>query len=128
MHDLKTPLNAIMVAEHLIEEQVDDPKLVTEMIQIVVRGGEELDELLQITIKIEKTAGEQNPQDLVPRSFELWPLVQSVIDEHRLASGVAGIRIHNPIPSSLTIFAYAVARKFVSCSRSHGHRMLYDSQ
>jgi two-component system phosphate regulon sensor histidine kinase PhoR len=113
MHDLKTPLNAIMVAAQVIEDKVDDPKLVTEMINIIMRSGNKLDELLQKTIQIERTATTEDVEDLIPRIFELWPVVQSVIDEFKIPAHVSNITIHNLVPSTYTIFADAIAMKSV---------------
>ncbi|MFI5202129.1 MAG: ATP-binding protein [Candidatus Kapaibacterium sp.] len=113
MHDLKTPLNAIMVAAHVIEERVDDAKMVAEMVHIILRGGEQLDEQLQKTIKLEKGAIEEGVEELVSRNFELWPVVQSVIDEFRLVAADSRTTIHNLIPANLSVYADAVALKTV---------------
>ncbi len=113
MHDLKTPLNAIMVAAHVIEEQLDDPRLVSEMVHIIIHSGEQLDNLLQKTIKIEKAAEAKGLDELIPRMFELWPLVQSVIDEHRLLATNSHTTVNNLVPSNFTVFGDAVALKTV---------------
>ena len=113
MHDLKTPLNAIMVAAHVIEQTVDDPSMVSEMVQVVLRGAEQLDEQLQKTIKLEKASVEEGVEDLVPRSFEAWPIVQSVIDEFRLVSTDARTSVHNLVPANFTVYADAVALKTI---------------
>jgi two-component system phosphate regulon sensor histidine kinase PhoR len=109
MHDLKTPLNAIMVAAQGIEEKVDDPRLVSEMVRIIIRSGQKLDELLQKTINIEKTATVNDAEDLIPRSFELWPVLQSVIDEFKIPATVSNITIHNLVPTNFVIFADVLA-------------------
>lgn len=113
MHDLKTPLNAITVAAHVIEQTIDDPSMVAEMVQVVLRGADQLDEQLQKTIKLEKASVEEGVDDLVPRSFEAWPIVQSVIDEYRLAASDARTSLHNLVPANFTVYADAVALKTI---------------
>ncbi|HEY3875191.1 MAG TPA: sensor histidine kinase [Candidatus Kapabacteria bacterium] len=113
MHDLKTPLNAIMVAATVIEQTVDDPKMVSEMVRIIVRNGEQLDALLQKTIKLERSTIEEGLEDFVPRTFELWPVAQSVIDEFRLIATDSRITVHNLVPAGLTVHADAVALKTI---------------
>ena len=113
MHDLKTPLNAIVVAAQVIEDQVDDAKLVAEMNGIILRSAEKLDEELQKTIQIAKTNIADETNQLMPRNFELWPVVQSVIEEFRVLASVDKTSIHNLVPSTMTIYADALAMKSV---------------
>ncbi len=113
MHDLKTPLNAIMIAAHVIEEAVDKPDVVTEMAQIIVRSGERLDEFLQDTIRKEKSGLNEGIEDLIIRPFELWPLVQSVMDEHRVLAEESHTSLLNLVPANFTMSADAVALKTV---------------
>lgn len=113
MHDLKTPLNAITVAAHVIEEQTDDPKLVAEMNGIILRSADELNELLQQTIKLQKTTSMEETEQLMPRKLELWPLVQAVIEEFHVIVSVDRTSIHNLIPSALTICVDADALKSI---------------
>ncbi|HWF43347.1 MAG TPA: sensor histidine kinase [Candidatus Kapabacteria bacterium] len=113
MHDLKTPLNAIMVAAHVIEESHDNPEAMAEMIQIILRSGERLNEFIQKTIEREKDGVSEGIEDLIPRNFELWPLVQSVIEEHKVLAEDSQTAILNLIQANLTIYADAVALKTV---------------
>ncbi len=113
MHDLKTQLNAITVAAHVIEEKVDDPPMVAEMVHIILRGAEQLDDQLQKTIKLQKATVEEGVGDLVPRNFELWPVVQSVMDEYRLVATDSRTTVHNLVPANLRIYADAVALKTI---------------
>ncbi|HEX5315562.1 MAG TPA: sensor histidine kinase [Candidatus Kapabacteria bacterium] len=113
MHDLKTPLNAIMIATDVIKESRNDPKLVDEMIEIIQRSCERLDEFIQKTIKTEKAEVSEGTEDLIPRNFELWPLAQSVIEEHKMLAEDSSTTILNLIPANLTIYADAVALKTV---------------
>ncbi|HET6401648.1 MAG TPA: sensor histidine kinase [Candidatus Kapabacteria bacterium] len=113
MHDLKTPLNAIMIAAQVIEGNPDNAKLVDEMIHIILRSGGQLDEFIQQTIKNEKADVSEGAEDLVPRNFELWPLVQSVIEEQKLIAEDSHTSILNLVPANLTAYADAVAMKTV---------------
>src|ERR1043166_167660 len=113
MHDLKTPLNAIKIATHVLEQSIGDPRLVAEMLQIIIRNSERLDEFIQKTIEAAKSGISEGAEDLIPRNFELWPLVQSVMDEHKLIADNSRTSILNVIPANLTVYADAVALKTV---------------
>jgi len=113
MHDLKTPLNAIMVAAHVIDENRDNPEAIAEMTQIILRSGERLNDFIQKTIELEKADASEGIEELIPRNFELWPVAQSVIEEHKVLAEDSHTTILNLIPASLTINADAVALKTV---------------
>jgi two-component system, OmpR family, phosphate regulon sensor histidine kinase PhoR len=113
MHDLKTPLNAIMIAAQVIEGNSDSAEIVGEMVHIILRSGGQLDEFIQNAIKKEQAEVSEGTEDLVPRVFDLWPLVQSVIEEHRVLAEDSQTNIMNLIPANLTLYADAVAMKTV---------------
>lgn len=109
LHDLKTPLNAMMVASQVLQDKVDDPRLVAEMNGIISRNGKRLDQLLQRTISVSKISELEDLENFVPREFELWPLIQSVIDEFRVHTNLSHTSINNVVPSSLVIYADSLA-------------------
>jgi signal transduction histidine kinase len=113
MHDLKTPLNAIMVAAEVVQERLDDPKIVSEMNGVILRNAEKLDELLKQTILVSKATELEETDRLMPRHIELWPVVQSVIDEFKLVASVDKTHIHNLVPSTFTVYADAPAIRSV---------------
>jgi two-component system phosphate regulon sensor histidine kinase PhoR len=110
VHDLKTPLNAINLAARMIEESlVTDPSLASEMLQLILRNSARMETMLQKILKTEKALKSGVEAHLERREFDLWPLVQSVIDEMQTLATDAETKILNLIPRNSSVYADAVS-------------------
>jgi signal transduction histidine kinase len=109
-HDLRTPLSAVRLAAEYLEltlaDNISDTEA-AEMIQILKRNVHQLGELITRIIKEHSDAQTQLGQKLERRAFDLWPLVQEVIENLAPVSDTAGVQVYNKVPRQLQVYADA---------------------
>lgn len=109
-HDLRTPLNAISLVARVLEMKLTPQSLsadTTQMLKILHRNVQHLDELIGKVIKENANLVEENGINVERREFDLWPLVESLIyDLHPLA-GTANTQVLNQVPDNLVVYADA---------------------
>jgi two-component system, OmpR family, phosphate regulon sensor histidine kinase PhoR len=109
-HDLRTPLNAISLVARVLEMKLTPQNLsadTTQMLKILHRNVQHLDELISKVIKENANLVEENGVNVERREFDLWPLVESLIyDLHPLA-GTANTQVRNQVPDNLVVYADA---------------------
>ena len=113
VHDLKTPLNAITTASQVNEASSDNPSLVAEMTQIILRNAMHMDSLLQKMIQAEEGVQIEVKDRIEIRQFDLWPLVQSVITDLNILAAESETSILNLVPANQMVFADAVMLRAV---------------
>ncbi len=107
-HDLRTPLNAIAMATRLLELQLssqgDDT---TRTLKTLRRNVRHLESLVEKVLKESAHVQKNGGVNLELRTFDLWPLVESVIQDMNPVASTAGTKLLNAIPEELTIHADA---------------------
>lgn len=109
-HDLRTPLNAIALVARILElAQTDrsDGIESSRMLRTLGRNVLELEALVDKVLKESAHIGTEAGVKLEPRTFELWPLVESVLHDLHPVAGTGGARLINEIPEDLTAYADA---------------------
>lgn len=115
-HDLRTPLFAISLAgrvlEHTLPQRGYGPESVR-MLKALRRSARQLeglvDRVLEENANLETDAG----ITIKRRAFDLWPLVEALIEEMQPVADAAGTRLANLVPDELVVFADAALLKRV---------------
>lgn len=109
-HDLQTPLLAISLAGRILENRLptagftaDSSKMLTTLRRSVQQLEGLVRRVLDENTHLEMDAGIK----LERREFELWPLVESLLDELEPVAQTAKASLVNNVPDDLTVFADA---------------------
>jgi signal transduction histidine kinase len=109
-HDLRTPLNAIVLAAGVLEralpEQPGD-SVAARMLRSLRRNAEQLRKLLDAVLAAHTAPRPGAQLDPHLRGFELWPLVEGLVQEFEPLARSSGTRLVNAIPDELEIYADA---------------------
>ena len=110
VHDLKTPLAALHTAAKILDEKMPSEArtdVTATMLDMVLRNATRLNALIRSAVQ-EGVNLEAPPWlRLERRHIDLWPLVQSLVDDlHPLADDVY-TKVVNTVPGHLTVFADA---------------------
>lgn len=101
-HDLRTPLQAISLAAHVIEQGDETP-----MVKSLHRNVQRLEALVGKVLDENSNLQTSADLKLARRAFDLWPLVEGVIQGVDPIAGTANTRITNEVPDELEVFADA---------------------
>ena len=109
-HDLRTPLNAISLATRVLELAVPARSAAaahTQMFKTLRRNVQHLDALVDKVI--EENTGQLSELGikLERRTFDLWPLVESLVHDLHPVAHAAGTRLLNEVPDDLVVYADA---------------------
>jgi two-component system, OmpR family, phosphate regulon sensor histidine kinase PhoR len=109
-HDLRTPLFAISLAGRVLEQSL--PKRgygedAAQMLKSLRRSVHQLEGLVQKVLEENTHPEADNGIHLERRLFDLWPLVEALMDDIALVSESAGTKIVNIVPDDLVIYADA---------------------
>lgn len=109
-HDLRTPLNAIALATRILElgpssggDAVDAGRILKTLRRNVHHLESLVDKVLKESAHVQTEAGVK----LELRTFDLWPLVETVIQDVNPVASTAGTKLLNKIPEELTVYADA---------------------
>jgi two-component system, OmpR family, phosphate regulon sensor histidine kinase PhoR len=109
-HDLRTPLNAIALATRILELQLSSrgaPDDTTRTLKTLRRNVGHLESLVDKVLKESAHVHTEAGVKLELRRFDLWPLVESVIQDMNPVASTSGTKLLNAIPEDLTIHADA---------------------
>ena len=109
-HDLRTPLQAIALAASEVERALpvhSGNADGTPMIKTLQRNVRRLEALVGKVLEENKNPDVEGDLKLERRSFDLWPLVQAVIQDIQPIAGPASTRLMNLVPDDLVVFADA---------------------
>jgi two-component system phosphate regulon sensor histidine kinase PhoR len=115
-HDLRTPLNAIALVARILELTQTDRSDRTEtsrMLRTLGRNVQELEALVDKVLKESAHIQTEAGIKLELRSFDLWPVVESVLHDLHPVAGTASANLVNEIPEDLTAYADASLLKRV---------------
>ncbi len=108
-HDLRTPLNAMSLAAKVLDLTAEkgNPES-ARMIRSLHRNALHIEALVGKVLDENKGFHAEGDQKLQRRSFDLWPLVESIIhDIHPVAEGTDSTVLINAVPDDLVVFADA---------------------
>jgi two-component system, OmpR family, phosphate regulon sensor histidine kinase PhoR len=107
-HDLRTPLNAIALATRILELDTTTGQIGADaerILSMLRRNVHHLDSLINKVLKESAHVQTELGVQVERRTFELWPLVESVIQDVRPVADTAGTKMFNRIPQDLMIYA-----------------------
>lgn len=109
-HDLRSPLNAISLAAHVMQPPLPgqgDSAQTAQMLKILHRNVQRLQDLVEKILKESDHIRTEIGVKLERREFDLWPLVESLIHDLHPVAGTASTQLTNEIPWDLTVYADA---------------------
>lgn len=109
-HDLRTPLAAITLAAQIVENETKSQVLSARADKAIGTMHRNLAYLTGLVNKIlEENANVDTGQGvaLERRKFELWPLVESLLQDMHPIASAANVTVVNAIPEDLVVFADA---------------------
>jgi two-component system phosphate regulon sensor histidine kinase PhoR len=107
-HDLRTPLNAIALATRILELDPTTGQVGADaerILSMLRRNVHHLESLINKVLKESAHVQTEMGVQLERRTFDLWPLVESVIQDVRPVADTAGTKVFNRIPQDLMIYA-----------------------
>jgi two-component system phosphate regulon sensor histidine kinase PhoR len=113
MHDLSTPLSAMHMVGQILERTIPaDAKTqqIQSMLSLLQRNSDRVNALLKLATQEQYNIATSTIQELKvePREFDLWPLVEALIQDLRPLAESAPVKIVNVVPTDLVVFADAV--------------------
>jgi len=109
-HDLRTPLQAIALAATEVERALPAPSANADgapMIKTLQRNVRRLEALVGKVLEENANPEVDGELKVARRSFDLWPLVQTVMQDIQPIAGTASTRLMNMVPDDLVVFADA---------------------
>jgi two-component system phosphate regulon sensor histidine kinase PhoR len=115
-HDLQTPLMAIALAGRVLERSLPVTQFSTDAAKILKtlrRSVQQLEELVQKVLEENANLHTGSGLRLVRRNFDLWPMIESLIEELQSIADDSSITLVNEVPDDLSVFADAAYLKRV---------------
>ena len=109
-HDLRTPLNAISLAVRVLELTLparDTSAGTTQMLKALHRNVQQLEGLVGKVLEENQNLQTEVGVKLQRRTFDLWPLVESLIHDLHPVAGAASTQLINRVPDDLVVYADA---------------------
>jgi two-component system phosphate regulon sensor histidine kinase PhoR len=109
-HDLRTPLSAISLATAMLEQRCPDPfkePETSKLLNMLRRNVRHLDALVSNVLKENTHLVTELGIKLERRAFDLWPLVEGVIQSLEPMAAENGAGVRNEVPGDLVINADA---------------------
>ena len=109
-HDLRTPLNAIGLATRILELELSSRSASPNVLPVFKTLRRNVGHLESLVDKVLKESAHIQTDvgiKLECRTFDLWPLVESVIEDVNPLASTAGTKLINKIPEDLTVYADA---------------------
>ena len=110
VHDLRTPLNAISLASDVLKLRLADQfadENAQQMLLMLQRSTRQLAELVNKVLKEHTPQSVETRTTLQRRKIEIWPLVQSVINDLKPIAETGGTDLINSVPTYLQVDADA---------------------
>ena len=110
VHDLRTPLQAVSLATTMLERSLPDAsktELFASSLSMLRRNIGRLDALIKRVLQEERNLQLEDSLRVEKREFDLWSLVESIIQDLYPIANDAHTTLVNNVPSDMTIFADA---------------------
>ena len=109
-HDLRTPLNAIAFSAHVLERRLpaaeQDPETLR-LLKILGRNAQQLDALVSQVLKENTQLLTELGIKIERRTFDLWPVVESLIQDLQPIAMKHRTQLVNQVPDELSVRADA---------------------
>lgn len=115
-HDLRTPLFAISLASRVLEKTLPSKGYSADsaqMLKSMRRSVQQLEELVRKVLEENTNVQTDSGVKIVPRTFDLWPLVEALLEELETVAQDASTQLINKVPDDLVVFADASLLKRV---------------
>jgi signal transduction histidine kinase len=110
VHDLRAPLQAIALALTMLERSLPQQAINedgTSALSTLKRNITRLEILMKTVLQDEANLQFESPVKIERREFDLWPLIESIVqDMHPIATD-SRTTLRNLVPHDITIFADA---------------------
>jgi two-component system, OmpR family, phosphate regulon sensor histidine kinase PhoR len=109
-HDLRTPLSAILLATSVLETALPAQGVSPEharMFKTLRRNAQNLNGLVDKVLEENTSASSDVVPALERRAFDLWPLVEALVQDLHPVARSAGTRLINQVPDDLVVYADA---------------------
>lgn len=109
-HDLRTPLFAISLAGRVLEQTLPIQGYSADsaqMLKTLRRSILQLEGLVHQVLEENANLQTDSGLKLVRREFDLWPLVEALIEEFQPVAAATSTRLSNQVPDDLRVFADA---------------------
>ncbi len=109
-HDLQTPLLAISLAGRVLENRLQTAGFTADfskMLKTLRRSVMQLEGLVRRVLEENINLAGDDGIKVERREFDLWPLVESLLDEIGPVAGEAKASLVNKVPDDLAVFADA---------------------
>lgn len=109
-HDLKTPLSAIALASHVLEQTLPPSSPndgIGQILSVLRRSTLQLDALVRKVLEENASVQSDSGVKLVRREFELWPFVEALVYDVRPLAASSQTTLANHVPDDLVVFADA---------------------
>lgn len=107
-HDLRNPLTAIAQAVSVLEMNLEENggnAETAQMIRTLHRNVGQLEAMVAKVLEENRDQGMEDGEQPVKRHFDLWPLVQAVVEGMKPVALTAHTKLFNLVPDDLTVFA-----------------------
>ena len=109
-HDLRTPLSAITFSAHILQQRLPaaagDPET-ARLLKILARNAKQLDALVSQVLKENTQLLTEIGVKVERRTFDLWPVVETLIQDLQPVAEKSATRMVNQIPEDLEVRADA---------------------
>jgi signal transduction histidine kinase len=108
-HDLRTPLSAITFTAHILQQRLPldaDPES-ARLLKTLVRNTKQLDTLVSHVLKENTHLLTELGVTLERRTFDLWPLVETLLQDLKVVAEKSGTKLVNQVPDELEVRADA---------------------
>jgi signal transduction histidine kinase len=110
VHDLRTPLFAIALTGRLLERTLPEQALgddARRMLKSLRRNVQQLEGLVRKVLEENTNLQTDSGVKLERRWFDLWPLVEALLDDLHAVATTARTQVRNRVPDDLVLFADA---------------------
>ena len=109
-HDLRTPLTAITFSAHILQQRLpatgSDPET-ARLLKILARNAKQLDALVSNVLKENTQLLTELGVQVERRVFDLWPVVETLIQDLQPVAEKVAARLVNQVPDDLDVRADA---------------------
>ena len=109
-HDLRTPLSAIAFATRILEQRMPaagGDLETARLLKILGRNSKQLDALVSNVLKENTQLLTEMGVHVERRTFDLWPVVETLLQDMEPAASKGGTRLVNRVPDDLDVRADA---------------------
>lgn len=107
-HDIQNPLHAISLVGNVLEKKLTAQggnDVITEMLKTLRRNVQDVESLVVKVLEENASVQTEGGTKLQRRNFELWPVVEGIIQDFQPLAGTGNTKLLNKVPYNLTVYA-----------------------